>query len=117
MVLRVKSDIAERVGFEPTIPLPVYHLSRVASSTAPAPLQVVADGEKYSKKPREMQFDNRMNRCIFPTAQDMISNTLVWTFRPRDPIASAAPALSFDSVILESAACYPPYAPTTIQAG
>ena len=31
---------AERVGFEPTIPLPVYHLSRVASSTAPAPLQV-----------------------------------------------------------------------------
>ena len=32
--------LAERVGFEPTIPLPVYHLSRVASSTAPAPLQV-----------------------------------------------------------------------------
>ena len=31
---------AERVGFEPTIPLPVYHLSRVASSTAPAPLQM-----------------------------------------------------------------------------
>ena len=31
---------AERVGFEPTIPLRVYHLSRVASSTAPAPLPV-----------------------------------------------------------------------------
>src|SRR5213594_2752079 len=31
--------LAERVGFEPTIPLRVYHLSRVASSTAPAPLR------------------------------------------------------------------------------
>jgi hypothetical protein len=35
-----RSTFAERVGFEPTIPLPVYHLSRVASSTAPAPLHL-----------------------------------------------------------------------------
>jgi hypothetical protein len=34
---------AERVGFEPTIPLPVYYLSRVASSTTPAPLQAFQD--------------------------------------------------------------------------
>ena len=39
-VVKGVENFAERVGFEPTIPLPVYHLSRVASSTAPAPLQM-----------------------------------------------------------------------------
>jgi hypothetical protein len=60
--------LAERVGFEPTIPLPVYHLSRVASSTAPAPLQVHSssiDAKKYTKNVQEMQFDNRLNPRIF----------------------------------------------------
>ncbi len=37
--ITVINRIAERVGFEPTIPLPVYHLSRVANSTALAPLR------------------------------------------------------------------------------
>ena len=34
-------SFAERVGFEPTIPLRVYHLSRVANSTTLAPLRVL----------------------------------------------------------------------------
>jgi hypothetical protein len=50
---------AERVGFEPTIPLPVYHLSRVASSTAPAPLQLIK--KKYNENDCEMQFANEPN--------------------------------------------------------
>lgn len=37
--IAANNRLAERVGFEPTIPLPVYHLSRVANSTALAPLQ------------------------------------------------------------------------------
>ena len=37
--IAVNNRFAERVGFEPTIPLPVYHLSRVANSTALAPLR------------------------------------------------------------------------------
>ncbi len=41
LLLSSYRNTAERVGFEPTIPLRVYHLSRVASSTAPAPLQCV----------------------------------------------------------------------------
>ncbi len=31
--------LAEKVGFEPTVPLPVHHLSRVANSTTLAPLR------------------------------------------------------------------------------
>jgi hypothetical protein len=41
--------LAERVGFEPTIPLPVYHLSRVARSTAPAPLRNTVDDENIAR--------------------------------------------------------------------
>ena len=39
---------AERVGFEPTIPLRVYYLSRVASSTAPAPLQALPRRKEFA---------------------------------------------------------------------
>ena len=40
---------AEGVGFEPTIPLRIYYLSRVASSTTPAPVRIEsANIEKYS---------------------------------------------------------------------
>ena len=33
-------DLAERVGFEPTVPLRVHTLSRRASSTTPASLRI-----------------------------------------------------------------------------
>ena len=36
-----RRSFAEREGFEPSIPLRVYYLSRVANSTTLAPLQVL----------------------------------------------------------------------------
>ena len=40
-IIKLFHSFAEKVGFEPTIPLRVYHLSRVASSTTRAPLRCV----------------------------------------------------------------------------
>ncbi len=40
-VVRFPTAGAERVGFEPTVPLRVHHLSRVANSTTLAPLQML----------------------------------------------------------------------------
>ncbi len=34
-----ENEIAERVGFEPTVPLRIHYLSRVANSTTLASLQ------------------------------------------------------------------------------
>ncbi len=52
--LHLELIFAERVGFEPTIPLPVYHLSRVANSTALAPLRISSyESKKLVVKPSE----------------------------------------------------------------
>ncbi len=41
IILFVSRSIAERVGFEPTVPLRIHYLSRVANSTALASLQLI----------------------------------------------------------------------------
>ena len=45
-----EEKLAERVGFEPTVQLPVLRFSRPTRSTAPAPLQ--RDGETHSPRTR-----------------------------------------------------------------
>ena len=40
--------MAERVGFEPTVPFPVHSISSAASSTTPAPLRITGVSDRGS---------------------------------------------------------------------
>ncbi len=49
MEFEVIYNSAERMGFEPTIQLPIYKLSRLAPSTTRTPLYFIAVANKCKK--------------------------------------------------------------------